>query len=172
MSNDLQNLNSQIEDIKKRQTEELLTAMAEQNAKIEEMRLKNELKRIENDRLAKEKEEYWIKIRQQEKEAQEAADRAKRDAQIAEERRLNAIQEAKDAEQAEAEAMAKRVNDLQFAHEQALQRLKDSFAMSLAANQSKETTDEVAKDGTEPKPVAANENGSVNPLRHFVQSSN
>lgn len=170
---DFNKIDQQIAEEKAKLDKQLADMIAEQNAKIEAQRSENERRRSEAEKIQQEKSLAQQRMRDAHKAAQEELDRAEAARKRAEETKLNIAAEAKLREEESAAALQKKISDLQFAHEQALKRLKDSFV--IAAHEVGSVEDvlgEVKKDGSELKPVLANDTGSTNPLKHFVQADN
>lgn len=168
---DFSKINDQIEAIRRTQEEAELKMIAESNARLEKARREAEEKRINAEKRAREASEAQRIKKQQAEEAKEAAHRAEQDRIRAEETKQNFQQEAKQREQAEADALKGKLEQMRFQHEQAIKKMQDEFAMAIVAEQTTGETDEtVNPDGSQLKPVLSD--GTRHPLDHFRQNVN
>lgn len=173
---DYSKIQEQIEAVKASQVKAELDLVAAGLARIEASRVENEKRRIAAE------QSYTEAVARKQKQLKDAAaaaeevKRAEEAKQRAEEHKMNLAMEAKAREEAEATAMKQRIMDLQHQHEQAIKRLKDSFDLAAAAELStyEDTTTEeqTIKDGSVPKAVTDNIDGSKNPLiRHLLATN-
>ena len=174
---DYSKIQEQIEAVKAAQVKAELDLVAAANARLEAARVENEKRRIAAEQSYT---DAVARKQKQLKEAAAAAEEVKRAEEAktrAEEHKINLSMEARKREESEAAAMKQRLLDLQYQHEQAIKRLKDSFDMAASAELSSyqdSTEDEqVVKDGSVPKAVTDNVDGSKNPLhKHLLATNN